>query len=853
MSKRKSKGQQQQKQKEKEKEAPAVAAPAPQAAVPEPAPTPAAHAAAAPPSSQPPPTAAGLETCVHTLYDYVHCSTITKEDKKRIKAEMVRLFGEAAAQALLTLLEAQRKEVTLRVKDMRAEELPSVQPMDKYVESVQLWWDSSIKPFFASTLAKQTKPRGSPVAQAPAPFNVPDGMEGTGQPGRVSGSVTPALLGPYPEPTLCSLASSGLHEDAPTNVLDEFYLKLSHVSSDTLTKVLESTRVKASFGNLSRKEMQDALMERMVRCGAERFTTFMEKGNVLDVFDTTRAALVEMLCNRLVQTVNSIPPASLPRVLGAMCLASSFDTYDIVERILVLGLEEVLRNVKSRVLKKIAQEVTAIAHNTGDIQPTGNDILDIIVQVFPQEQRRVDVSKGPQAGMAVSRIMVEFLASSREGNLGVTMWRLMGVSLMKNCADRLTTPEFEYGGFKWSLLCMQHNGNLAIYLRQMNPVRCVFFVSILNRRNEPDIHREGTTTFHGHKDDSDWGFANVVSFEHLLNPKSNFVIDRSDMITFQVRLGILSGDVMQPPPRTAAPAAATTTTTMTHTAHTSTVQRQQHLQQQQQLQQQQLTQESVRAAEMARRELEREVEEEQRRRQKKELQKMGKAAAAQIKTQETRTRKEIDAEYMHRLAAIKDEVAKEMLRLDKIRKQREKIPKLIHSLQQQNDVLQGKHEEVSAYIRQESEAVAALQEEVATLTQDRRKCEEETVRVKSELDTVVAELNETLELIEELKKTPPRPVRVSAPVPAAAPPQQQQQQQHTAMHSQQSAATAAGAPGAPPGLAHPVMDFVETRQRPTADASLLSSVLTGGGAFGQSAVSGSASTPSGGWKSWSPI
>eukprot|EP00759_Apiculatamorpha_spiralis_P047295 PhF_6_TR43086/c1_g1_i3/m.65793 len=647
---------------------------------------------------------------IEGLYRYVHHPSLSKDERKRIKSDWTTSFGEAEAKALFTLLDTQRKEI-----DQKPHMRPPIpaKPDAKYIETVSYWWNT-----------------------IQIPLDADGGAEGGVV---VGGSSTVTLLGPFPEPILVSSGATGpgvagVNEGPPTNVLDEFYHKLAHVSADTLSKVLESVTQKDPRSQVpqpSRKEMQDALMERMVRAGAEKFAHLVERGGALDVFETNKQGLVDMLCSRLVQTINSVPVASAPRVVKAMCLPTTCDMYDVVERVLVLGLQDVLRNVKTRVLKKITQEVTAIAHTSGSDNPTGNAIHDIIVQVFPQEQKRTS-DRISTTVPSISRTALEFLASKCEGNHGVTLWRLLGVSLLRTSADRCISPEFTFGGHKWSLLCMQNNGNLAVYLRQVSRVRCVFFVYILNRRNEPELQREGTTIFSGAPNDTDWGFAEVIPFSALMDTGKNIWNERNDMITFQVKIGVL-GDNSPSVPKPVAPSVQNPTATNNN---------------------------SPTSAEDAKKK-------EPKEKQQKEIQKVTKASMTQLKTTESRIRKEIETECFAKYASWRTESTQELSRLEKIRKTKEHR---MQTLIQQRDQLMQKKEDIETSIKEETSGIAALRKDIQASIQTKKKADEEVSRAKAEFEELTAQYEQLKQkkasLIQQQQQQQAAPRKVQ-PAPVA--------------------------------------------------------------------------------------
>jgi len=263
------------------------------------------------------------------------------------------------------------------------------------------------------------------------------------------------------------------------------------------------------------------------------------------------------------------------------------------------------------------------------------------------------------------------------------------------------------------------------------------------------------------------GFANVASFDTLFHPQGNIWNERTDIINFQVRIGILGADDVTPvPPPLPAPKQPQTEFEKEH--YEEGYRRGQkdvadYYKQQAEI--------HARAAADYRKELEREEEKEKRRHQKKEQTKIIKKEMEALKQAATKQRKDIEVEWQARWLSLKDEADKDGQRVEKLKKQKEKIPKLMQRLQQENEALTRRHDEVTSSVRTERAAVEALRKEIATLTASKKKTDDEAAKIKAELDTVQGEIQEALDLIQSLKALPvPTPTPL-APPPSVGPPQ----------------------------------------------------------------------------------
>lgn len=322
-------------------------------------------------------------------------------------------------------------------------------------------------------------------------------------------------------------SSSGAAEVTDAVVrLTEF---MGPLSMDSLKKISESAKVRIK-ASLPAEEFIHQIVKAAVRSGCDKAFVLSDKNTFIDAM-TTHASLAARPSIELLRTL----PQDLRDSLGpALGLTTPHGTeYDLWERIVALGLLSVLNNLRLRPLKKITQE---LGLQLSDMDTTEKYCEAILFAVFPKEKQRIKNSKRAKKNMGVA-----FNAPAARmrciGNMGLIAFKVMNISKMRKDSERHYSPEFEFGGLKWSLLCMANKESLALYLCQTGTVYCKFFIQLINTEPDDTIGNEGTQRFTSASQENDWGFNNIIKFDLLLEAKQGFWEPKDDSIL--IELGIV--------------------------------------------------------------------------------------------------------------------------------------------------------------------------------------------------------------------------------------------------------------------------------------------------------------------------
>ncbi|CUG20920.1 Hypothetical protein, putative [Bodo saltans] len=200
------------------------------------------------------------------------------------------------------------------------------------------------------------------------------------------------------------------------------------------------------------------------------------------------------------------------------------------ERMVAMGFLSVLTNLRLGPLKKIANELSV---SLPDTSSTEKYCEAIVFAAFPGERLRVRNSKLKKQTHVTFSAPAQLMRTV--GDMGFVTFVITNVSTMRKDNDRHYSPEFDYGGLKWSLLCMSNKESLALYLCQTGTVFCKFVITVVNQQHHDDsICNEGTQRFSSASTENDWGFNSVVKFDTLLDPKNGFWNGQSDSISIEV-------------------------------------------------------------------------------------------------------------------------------------------------------------------------------------------------------------------------------------------------------------------------------------------------------------------------------
>ncbi|EPY20979.1 trichohyalin [Strigomonas culicis] len=223
---------------------------------------------------------------------------------------------------------------------------------------------------------------------------------------------------------------------------------------------------------------------------------------------------------------------------------------DMWEKMLAIGFNSVLTNLRLKPLKKIFSELSV---PLPDLNSTEECCKALVYAAFPREEIRAKVSR--QKNKKVM-FVVPPEKMYVKGDMGFITFEIHNVSeVFAKKSERYYSPEFTYADLKWSVLCMIYEqSNLALYLCQTGSVHCKFIITLVNHLNVDDsILNEGTQSFLAISQENDWGFNNVIKFVDLLNPEQGFLNTARDSITIEVGI-VLVESIKAAPKEKPAPA-----------------------------------------------------------------------------------------------------------------------------------------------------------------------------------------------------------------------------------------------------------------------------------------------------------
>lgn len=315
------------------------------------------------------------------------------------------------------------------------------------------------------------------------------------------------------------------------------------VSAESLKKISESAKVKVKPSSSS-DDCIAHIVKTAVRLGCEKACVLMDKHKIIDAV-TTHVQTSPLPTAASIDFLNSLPDelkVSLGPVLGLP--KDNASVVEMWERMVAMGFLSVLTNLRLGPLKKIAQELSV---SLPDTSSTEKYCEAIVFAAFPGERIRVRNSKMKKQTSVTFTSPPNLMRTV--GDMGFITFVIANVSTMRKDNDRHYSPEFEYGGLKWSLLCMANKESLALYLCQTGTVYCKFVITVVNQLQHDDsICNEGTQRFSSASTENDWGFNSVVKFDTLMDPKNGFWHAQTDSISIEVGIVFVDAPKQAPPP-----------------------------------------------------------------------------------------------------------------------------------------------------------------------------------------------------------------------------------------------------------------------------------------------------------------
>lgn len=313
------------------------------------------------------------------------------------------------------------------------------------------------------------------------------------------------------------------------------------ISTESLKKISESAKVKVKPSS-SPEDCIAHIVKTAVRLGCEKACVLMDKHKIIDAV-TTHVQTSPLPTAASIDFLNSLPDelkVSLGPVLGLQ--KDNASVVEMWERMVAMGFLSVLTNLRLGPLKKIAQELSV---SLPDTSSTEKYCEAIVFAAFPGERLRVRNSKMKKQTSVTFTAPQNFMRTV--GDMGFITFIIQNVSTMRKDNDRHYSPEFDYGGLKWSLLCMANKESLALYLCQTGTVYCKFVITVVNSHHPDDsICNEGTQRFSSASTENDWGFNSVIKFDTLLDGKNGFWSPQNDSISIEVGIVFVEAPKLQP-------------------------------------------------------------------------------------------------------------------------------------------------------------------------------------------------------------------------------------------------------------------------------------------------------------------
>jgi hypothetical protein len=311
----------------------------------------------------------------------------------------------------------------------------------------------------------------------------------------------------------------------------------------SLKKMAESAKVKLR-ANCSHKEAVDEIVKSAIKLGCEKACVLMDKNKMLDKVatqaKTTRTSILTQLASSIPSFLESLPADMLRLLAPALGIPNEAATVsEMLERIIAMGFCAVLTHLRPRPLKNIIKELSLAA---ADSWSTEKHCEHIVYHAFPGEYHRIRAAKSLKRVPGVDFSLVPGKACCI-GDMGFLIFNVHNVSVMRNDSDRHYTPEFEFGGLRWSLLCMANKDSLALYLCQQGTVHCKFIITVVNHNPDDSVFNEGTQKFSSASAENDWGFNNVVKFDYLMDPKNGFWHSETDHISIEVGIVLVESNI----------------------------------------------------------------------------------------------------------------------------------------------------------------------------------------------------------------------------------------------------------------------------------------------------------------------
>ncbi|EPY35634.1 hypothetical protein STCU_01040, partial [Strigomonas culicis] len=348
---------------------------------------------------------------------------------------------------------------------------------------------------------------------------------------RLMNRAIPASLSPSAsdeeeeQASLKNAGSSSLSD--PVAHLTEF---LTPLSIDSLKKIGESAKAKLK-PSLPHDEFVSQIVKTAVRCGSETACLLLDKQKVTEDLKSHFHAGA-LPTGPTIDFLNSLPDSVKQTLSSVLGLPSDEPpVMDMWEKMLAIGFNSVLTNLRLKPLKKIFSELSV---PLPDLNSTEECCKALVYAAFPREEIRAKVSR--QKNKKVM-FVVPPEKMYVKGDMGFITFEIHNVSeVFAKKSERYYSPEFTYADLKWSVLCMIYEqSNLALYLCQTGSVHCKFIITLVNHLNVDDsILNEGTQSFLAISQENDWGFNNVIKFVDLLNPEQGFLNTARDSITIEV-------------------------------------------------------------------------------------------------------------------------------------------------------------------------------------------------------------------------------------------------------------------------------------------------------------------------------
>jgi len=314
------------------------------------------------------------------------------------------------------------------------------------------------------------------------------------------------------------------------------------ISGESLKKISESAKVKIKPSSSS-EDCIAHIVKTAVRLGCEKACVLMDKHKIIDAV-TTHVQTSPLPTAASIDFLNSLPEelkVSLGPVLGLP--KDNASVVEMWERMVAMGFLSVLTNLRLGPLKKIAQELSV---SLPDTTSTEKYCEAIVFAAFPGERVRVRNSKMKKQTSVTFTAPPTLMRTV--GDMGFVTFVIANVSTMRKDNDRHYSPEFDFGGLKWSLLCMANKESLALYLCQTGTVYCKFVITVVNHAQHDDsICNEGTQRFSSASTENDWGFNSVVKFDTLLDSKNGFWVPANDSISIEVGIVFVEAPKTVPP------------------------------------------------------------------------------------------------------------------------------------------------------------------------------------------------------------------------------------------------------------------------------------------------------------------